>query len=181
MCSVDKESGKTIHDILVFENEEVRFCHPTNSYASCTPAIEDGMAYVHFGSYGTAVTDIEDVRKNGNVVIWIVITGVAQLPHQSLMVIDLSFRTTDLMCSTSLLLIKSRARRFGRRTVASTMEPIMVTERRPIARPPLSSTRVVARQSCQVPWRQFLITHQTEMFCGEYVRWNECRLSPVIP
>ena len=59
----DKESGKTIHDILVFENEEVRFCHPTNSYASCTPAIEDGTVYVHFGSYGTAAIDTKTGKK----------------------------------------------------------------------------------------------------------------------
>ena len=59
----DKESGETIHDILVFENEEVRFCHPTNSYASCTPAIEEGTVYVHFGSYGTAAIDTKTGKK----------------------------------------------------------------------------------------------------------------------
>ncbi|MEC7565318.1 MAG: PQQ-binding-like beta-propeller repeat protein [Planctomycetota bacterium] len=56
---LDRASGKMIHDILVFENEpdDIRFCHPTNSYASPTAAIEKGTIYVHFGSYGTAALD----------------------------------------------------------------------------------------------------------------------------
>ncbi len=51
---VDVKSGKIIHDIKVFQVEEPKFCHPTNSYASCTPYIEKGRVYVHFGAYGTA-------------------------------------------------------------------------------------------------------------------------------
>ncbi len=54
---VDRQSGKIVHDLLVFENESPQFCHPTNSYASPTPAIEAGRIYVHFGSYGTACFD----------------------------------------------------------------------------------------------------------------------------
>lgn len=62
---VDKNSGKVLHDLLIFENENPAFCHPTNSYASCTPAIEEGRVYVHFGSYGTACLD----TSNGQV-LW---------------------------------------------------------------------------------------------------------------
>lgn len=51
---VDLETGKVLHDLLVHENESPRFRHPTNSYASCTPAIEQGRVYLHFGSYGTS-------------------------------------------------------------------------------------------------------------------------------
>ncbi|MCA9212646.1 MAG: PQQ-binding-like beta-propeller repeat protein [Planctomycetales bacterium] len=54
---VDPATGETIHDILVFENKSPRFRHPTNSYASPTPIIEEGRVYVHFGSYGTACLD----------------------------------------------------------------------------------------------------------------------------
>jgi len=61
--AVDLESGKIIHDVLVFENEEPRFCHPTNSYASCTPVIEEGRVYLHFGSYGTCCLDTETGEK----------------------------------------------------------------------------------------------------------------------
>lgn len=54
---VDKDSGKILHDVLLFENAEPQFCHPFNSYASPTPAIEAGRVYIHFGSYGTACLD----------------------------------------------------------------------------------------------------------------------------
>jgi outer membrane protein assembly factor BamB len=54
---VDRESGKIIHDIKVLDVSDPEFCHPTNSYASCTPAIEEGRIYVHFGTYGTACLD----------------------------------------------------------------------------------------------------------------------------
>ncbi len=62
---VDRASGKVLRDIVVFENNEPEFCHPTNSYASPTPVIESGRVYVHFGTYGTACLDTE----NGEV-IW---------------------------------------------------------------------------------------------------------------
>ena len=54
---IDSESGKVVRNLSVFKNPEPRFCHPTNSYASPTPIIEDGRIYVHFGSYGTAAID----------------------------------------------------------------------------------------------------------------------------
>ena len=54
---VDLESGKKLHDFVVFENEDPAFCHKRNSYASPTPAIEKDRLYVHFGSYGTACID----------------------------------------------------------------------------------------------------------------------------
>jgi outer membrane protein assembly factor BamB len=51
------ETGKLVHDFVLYENESPAFCHPENSYASPTPAIEKGRVYVHFGSYGTAAID----------------------------------------------------------------------------------------------------------------------------
>ena len=54
---VDAATGKIVHDVLVFEVEKPDFCHPFNSYASPTPAIEAGRVYVHFGTYGTACLD----------------------------------------------------------------------------------------------------------------------------
>src|SRR5687767_10483444 len=45
---VDRDSGKVVHDIKVFDVEKPAFCHPFNSYASCTPVIEEGRVYVHF-------------------------------------------------------------------------------------------------------------------------------------
>lgn len=54
---VDRESGRVLHDILVFEIPKPQFCHAFNSYASPTPVIEAGRVYVHFGSPGTACID----------------------------------------------------------------------------------------------------------------------------
>ena len=54
---VDRETGRIVHDLLLFENAEPDYCHPTNSYASPTPAIEEGRVYLHFGTYGTACVD----------------------------------------------------------------------------------------------------------------------------
>lgn len=54
---VDADSGKIIYDILLFENDSPAEIHALNSYASCTPVIEAGRVYLHFGSYGTACLD----------------------------------------------------------------------------------------------------------------------------
>ncbi len=54
---VDKESGKILHDELLFHVETPQFCHEFNSYASPTPVIEEGRVYVTFGSPGTACLD----------------------------------------------------------------------------------------------------------------------------
>jgi outer membrane protein assembly factor BamB len=51
---IDRKSGKILHDIKVFDDPKPAYCIPFNSYASCTPAIEKGRVYVHFGSCGTA-------------------------------------------------------------------------------------------------------------------------------
>lgn len=59
----DKNSGEVIHDLLVFENVDPQEAHITNSYASCTPAIEEGRIYVHFGSFGTACIDTASGEK----------------------------------------------------------------------------------------------------------------------
>lgn len=50
---VDRKSGKVLHDLKLGVQEKPQYCHPFNSYASPTPALEAGRAYVHFGSLGT--------------------------------------------------------------------------------------------------------------------------------
>lgn len=50
----DRESGKTLFEKTVFQSSEPQHIHPTNSYATPTPCIEDGRVYVHFGTFGTA-------------------------------------------------------------------------------------------------------------------------------
>lgn len=62
---VDKETGKIIHDKVLFRVATPQFCHKFNSYASPTPVVEEGRVYVTFGSPGTACLD----TKTGNV-LW---------------------------------------------------------------------------------------------------------------
>src|SRR5258708_33418358 len=59
---VDKESGKILHDKIIFHVEDPQFCHDFNSYASPTPVVEEGRVYVTFGSPGTACLDTRDGR-----------------------------------------------------------------------------------------------------------------------
>lgn len=61
---LDKTTGKVIHDLPVFTAAKPTNISQFNSYASPTPAIEDGRVYVHFGSYGTACLD----TKTGDIV-----------------------------------------------------------------------------------------------------------------
>ena len=54
--ALDKDSGKIIHDLKVFDVAVPQFAHSFNTYASPTPVIEPGRVYVTFGSPGTAST-----------------------------------------------------------------------------------------------------------------------------
>lgn len=54
---VDADTGEVLKNMLVFDVPKPQFCHPYNSYASPTPAIEEGRVYVHFGAHGTACID----------------------------------------------------------------------------------------------------------------------------
>src|SRR5262245_24091826 len=55
---LDKNTGKVVHDLKLWDNEKIfPLGNALNGYASCTPAIEEGRVYVHFGSYGTACLD----------------------------------------------------------------------------------------------------------------------------
>lgn len=54
---LDLGTGKTLHDVKVFDVEKPQFCIERNSYASSTPVIEEGHIYVHYGAHGTACLD----------------------------------------------------------------------------------------------------------------------------
>jgi outer membrane protein assembly factor BamB len=63
---IDKQSGKVLRDIKVFDNPKPPYTFINfNSHASPTPVIEEGRVYVHFGSSGTACLD----TKSGKV-LW---------------------------------------------------------------------------------------------------------------
>lgn len=54
---LDRSSGKTLHDVHVFDTAKPEPIAAINSYASPTPVIEEGRLYVHYGTYGTACLD----------------------------------------------------------------------------------------------------------------------------
>jgi hypothetical protein len=62
---VDKDSGKIVHNLKLFDVEKPQYIHPFNSAASPTPALEPGRVYVTFGAPGTACLDSETGK-----VIW---------------------------------------------------------------------------------------------------------------
>jgi len=54
---VDKDTGKIVQDDKLFEVAKPQYCIPFNSYASPTPALEEGRVYLTFGAAGTAALD----------------------------------------------------------------------------------------------------------------------------
>lgn len=61
--ALDRATGKTIHDVVVFELADPGAVHSKNSHASPTPLIEDDRVYIHFGAHGTAC-----LKTDGSVV-----------------------------------------------------------------------------------------------------------------
>lgn len=56
---VDPDSGKILQDTKLFDVAKPQYCIPFNSYASPTPAAENGRVYITFGAAGTAALDSE--------------------------------------------------------------------------------------------------------------------------
>jgi outer membrane protein assembly factor BamB len=55
---VDADSGKILHNKHLFHHDDPEpLGNNMNNYAACSPAIEPGRVYVHFGSFGTACLD----------------------------------------------------------------------------------------------------------------------------
>lgn len=50
----DLVSGELLNEQTLFNSDEPQRIHSTNSYATPTPCIEEGMVYVHYGAFGTA-------------------------------------------------------------------------------------------------------------------------------
>jgi len=55
--AVDKDTGKILFDLKLFDVATPQFAHAFNTYASPTPVIEPGRVYATFGSPGTAAID----------------------------------------------------------------------------------------------------------------------------
>ena len=56
---VDRDTGKIVQDLKLFDVEKPQYCIPFNSYASPTPAVEKGRVYLTFGAAGTACLEAE--------------------------------------------------------------------------------------------------------------------------
>jgi outer membrane protein assembly factor BamB len=54
---LDRNTGKIIRDLKLFDVDAPQYAHPFNTYASPTPVIEKGRVYITFGSPGTACID----------------------------------------------------------------------------------------------------------------------------
>ncbi len=55
---IDAQSGELLRRIDLFERQDPKPIHTTNSYASPTPATDGQRLYCHFGSLGTACIEI---------------------------------------------------------------------------------------------------------------------------
>ena len=64
MLAYDLATGERRWIRKLFRNSDPDFCHPTNTYASCTPVATKEAVFAHFGKYGTARLD----PANGHVV-----------------------------------------------------------------------------------------------------------------
>lgn len=55
--AIDKNTGRIVRDLKLFDVGTPQYAHPFNTYASPTPVAGDGRVYVTFGSPGTAAID----------------------------------------------------------------------------------------------------------------------------
>jgi outer membrane protein assembly factor BamB len=59
---IDRDTGRVVHDLKLFDVAEPQFIHAFNTHASPTPVAEHGRVCVTFGSPGTACLDAESGR-----------------------------------------------------------------------------------------------------------------------
>ncbi len=59
---LDRDTGRILRDIKLFDVAKPQYAHPFNTYASPTPVIEAGRVYITFGSPGTACIDTKSFK-----------------------------------------------------------------------------------------------------------------------
>ncbi len=59
---VDKDTGKVLRDLHIFDVDAPMKISTENTYATPTPVIDEGRIYVHYGTYGTACLDTTSGR-----------------------------------------------------------------------------------------------------------------------
>ncbi len=62
---IDKKTGKKLYEKELCTIEKPQFCHAFNSYASPTPALEEGLVYLTFGAPYTAC-----LKADSGEVVW---------------------------------------------------------------------------------------------------------------
>jgi outer membrane protein assembly factor BamB len=55
----DRDTGKIVQDLKLFDIAKPQYCIPFNSYASPTPVVEQGRLYATFGAPGSACIDTQ--------------------------------------------------------------------------------------------------------------------------
>ncbi|MAR13872.1 MAG: quinonprotein alcohol dehydrogenase [Blastopirellula sp.] len=60
---INKDTGRIVHDLHLFDVEQPMKITDENTYATPTPVIEQGRVFVHYGTYGTACLDTTTGRK----------------------------------------------------------------------------------------------------------------------
>ncbi len=63
---IDLNTGRVVHDVEVFHPSRPQRIHQYNSYATPSAVVEEGRAYVHYGTHGTACLD----SQTGKVLWW---------------------------------------------------------------------------------------------------------------
>ena len=62
---INTSDGKIAYNLNLFKNETVEpLGNNVNSYGSPSPVIEEGMVYIHFGSYGTAAINTTNGKES---------------------------------------------------------------------------------------------------------------------
>ena len=151
---LDVETGKVLHDLDLFEVYRPQYTHPTNSLASCTPWVEEGRLYIHFGSYGTACVDTKTGKK-----LW-ERTDIEchhwRGPGSSVVVhgdkLYLNFDGYDKQFIIAL--DKNTGKTSGRETATSTTARTMETARKPTERRALSRSAGEISSSVRSPWQR---------------------------
>jgi outer membrane protein assembly factor BamB len=59
---VDKDTGKVLHDLKIFDVTAPMKISTENSYATPTPVIDESRVYLHYGTYGTACLESKSGR-----------------------------------------------------------------------------------------------------------------------
>ena len=62
---LDKDTGKIVYDLHLFDVAEPMMITKDNTYATPTPVIDEGLVILHFGTYGTAC-----VNTTSGKVLW---------------------------------------------------------------------------------------------------------------